>query len=93
MMITIKELGKKLRKGIALSILHAQRHYFIYRLIGENSSALNTKLSDQDHLKRRLSYLQQSGHDGAILNLAKYYEDKSRNQNYCLTRSLEVMFS
>lgn len=62
----------------------------MYRLIGENSSELNTKLDSRDGTKRRLNYLQESAHEGAIPNLAKYYEDKSRtNKNYCLRRFLD----
>ncbi|MGB6037487.1 MAG: hypothetical protein WBG42_14525 [Cryomorphaceae bacterium] len=88
-MIGIKDLKDDLYNGLLRIILNAQHHYYTHRLIGENSTALNQNLKNEYDLSRKFYYLQESGRQGAILNLAKYFEGKSNNKNYCLRRFLD----
>lgn len=72
-----------LKKGIAVDLLEAERHYFVFKLIGKNYDQVNKK--DQSHRKQSLVYLQNASQELAILNLSRVFDRKNnRYQVRCL---------
>ncbi|MBT0810146.1 hypothetical protein KIH41_02475 [Litoribacter ruber] len=67
------DLKDAIEKGIASDLFLSQRHYFVYRSIGEHYNLLDSleKSSDQE----LMGYLQSSAQDLCVLHLAKVYDN------------------
>ncbi|MDO9553311.1 hypothetical protein [Rhodonellum sp.] len=82
------ELKSFFEEGLANDLFMAQRHYFIFRTIGEHAHLIN-KFKDSNKAKN-LAYLQSASENMVILSLSKIYDAQSKNKKY-LVRSLQSL--
>ncbi|WP_425638812.1 hypothetical protein ACPUEN_04355 [Algoriphagus yeomjeoni] len=66
----------------------AERHYFVYRTIGEHAHLINSATKSTE--RSALNYMQEPAMYMALISLSKIYDSKSRNKSY-LVRSLDSL--
>lgn len=82
----IENLEEFFQDGIVSDLMHAIRHYVIWRTIGENY--LEIQKIKNKNLDKILGQLQSSSHDLAVLHLAKIFDNKDR---FYLVRSINEL--
>ncbi|SFB40048.1 AbiU2 domain-containing protein [Algoriphagus aquimarinus] len=82
------DLQKFFQEGLASDLIMAERHYFVYRTIGEHAHLIN--LAAKSTERSALNYMQEAAMNMTLISLSKIYDSKSRNKNY-LVRSLDSL--
>jgi hypothetical protein len=82
------DLQKFFQDGLGHDLFMAQRHFFVYRTIGEHADLINH--ADKSIEKSALNYMQGLAMEQVIMCLSKAYDKKSRNGKYKV-RSLETI--
>jgi hypothetical protein len=82
------DLQKFFQEGLAHDLIMAERHYFVYRTIGEHAHLINSAPKSTE--RSTVNYMQEPAMNMTIVSLSKIYDSKSRNKNY-LVRSLDSL--
>lgn len=75
-------------QGLAHDLIMAERHYFVFRTIGEHADLINQ--AKNSTVRSALNFMQEPAMNMAIISLSKIYDRKSRNKGY-LVRSLDSL--
>lgn len=82
------DLQKFFQEGLAHDLIMAERHYFVYRTIGEHAHLINQAKKTTE--RSALNYMQEPAMYMTLISLSKIYDSKSRNKSY-LVRSLDSL--
>ncbi len=82
------DLQKFFQEGLAHDLIMAERHYFVYRTIGEHAYLINPAKESIE--MSVLNYMQEPAMNMAIISLSKIYDRKSRNGAFQV-RSLDSL--
>lgn len=82
------DLQQFFHDGLGHDIFMAQRHFFVYRTIGEHANLINAASNSVE--KSTLNYIQGLAMEQVIMSLSKAYDKKSRNGKFKV-RSLETI--
>lgn len=82
------DLQQFFQDGLGHDIFMAQRHFFVYRTIGEHADLINK--ADKSNEKSTVNYIQGLVMEQVIISLSKAYDKKSRNGKFKV-RSLETI--
>lgn len=84
------DLQKFFQEGLAYDLIMAERHYFVYRTIGEHAHLINPAAKSAE--RSALNYMQEPAMNQTILSLSKIYDKKSRNGAFQV-RSLDSLLA
>jgi len=82
------EIKDFFEQGLAHDLIMTERHYFVYRTIGEHAPLINDAPKSEE--RSILNYMQGPAMDTTIISLSKIYDKKNRNKKYKV-RSLESL--
>lgn len=85
---SLMDLQKFFQEGLAHDLIMAERHYFVFRTIGEHAHLISSAPKSSE--RSAVNYMQEPAMNMTLISLLKIYDSKSRNKNY-LVRSLDSL--